>query len=353
MAALRSRSVVLLATDLADGGAQRAMLRAALTLRSAGYVVTIAGLRGGALRTEARGLGFAALALASTRAAWPLAAWRLFRLLRRERPRVLHGFLFHAGIIGRIVAWLAGTPRVLVSVRVLERGRPWHLWIERLAAPLVDRLLCVSPALARALAREAHIPRPMLTVTENGLDPDRFGTHEPGARSLLAIARLERQKGLDVLLEALSAVDGLDLDILGDGPDRLALAERAQVRGLAGRLRFRGWVADVRPYLRTAVALVLPSRWEGQPNAVLEAMAAGCPVVASAVDGVVDLIEQGETGLLVPPGDAAALAAALRAIRDAPESARARAQRARAQVAARHTEAQEAAALLRVYSKIL
>jgi glycosyltransferase involved in cell wall biosynthesis len=134
-------------------------------------------------------------------------------------------------------------------------------------------------------------------------------------RPLLAFAgRLTAQKELGLALEALATVDDVRLAILGDGPERQALERRAHELGLNGRVRFLGGGArdDVLRLFRAADAAILPSAWENFPHTVVEALAVGTPVVATAVGGVPEVVHDGENGLLVPPGDSDALAAAIR-----------------------------------------
>jgi glycosyltransferase involved in cell wall biosynthesis len=139
---------------------------------------------------------------------------------------------------------------------------------------------------------------------------------EPQPLELLFLGRLSPEKGLDVLLEALacasrSAGRPVHLTVLGEGPQRPALERRTLALSLGEAVTFAGFHRDVRPFLERADALVLPSLREGLPRAVLEALSVGCPIVASAVGGIPELVSDGVNGLLVPAGDAAALQAAL------------------------------------------
>jgi glycosyltransferase involved in cell wall biosynthesis len=131
--------------------------------------------------------------------------------------------------------------------------------------------------------------------------------------SLAFAGRLGPQKDLGVALQALAAVPGVTLAVAGDGPDRSALERRVGELGLDGRVRFLGNVPrdDVLRLFRAADASVLSSAWENFPHTVVEALAVGCPVIATAVGGVPEVVKDGENGLLVAPGDAAALAAAI------------------------------------------
>lgn len=166
----------------------------------------------------------------------------------------------------------------------------------------------------------AFMPGLDIPVIPNGVDTTLFHPAgsirtDDGPVRLLAVGRLVAQKGIDVLLDALArpGLGGMELDVVGDGKWRDALERQAAALGLAGRVRMHGWLdrAVLAEIYRSADAFVLPSRDEGMPNVVLEAMASGLPVVASDVAGARDLVVEGQTGFLVPPEDPDALAAAL------------------------------------------
>ena len=228
-------------------------------------------------------------------------------------------------------AWLLGLLCGVPYVVSLRGGdvpgfQPYDLaGYHRVTGPLIRFLwrkaahvVANSRGLAE-LARQSAGETPILMIP-NGVDTERFQpageTAAAGPLHLVFVGRLVRQKGLDVLLEALSRLPAaLDyrLTIVGDGPLRAELADRAAAPGLSGRVAFAGWTArEAMPgLLRRADLFVFPSRDEGMPNAVLEAMASGLPVVATRISGNEELVIDGRTGCLVPPDDAAALAEAL------------------------------------------
>ncbi|BAI76870.1 glycosyltransferase (plasmid) [Azospirillum sp. B510] len=205
-----------------------------------------------------------------------------------------------------------------------------------------------SPGLAE-LAR-AFMPELEVPVIPNGVDSTLFHPASPEAGieagseagaagrpvRLLAVGRLVAQKGIDVLIDALARPElaGVELDVVGDGGWRTALEEQAARLGLAGRVRLHGWLdrAVLAGLYRTVDIFVLPSRDEGMPNVVLEAMASGLPVVASAVAGARDLVVEGETGFLVPPEQPDALAGALLRLTADPMARRALGDRGRRRV---------------------
>ena len=142
------------------------------------------------------------------------------------------------------------------------------------------------------------------------------GVAAPGERRVLALGRLHRNKGFDVLIRAMAAVPEAALTIAGDGPERAALEELARDEGVAGRVEFAGWRQDTGALLAGCDVLVCSSRHEPLGNVVIEAFSAGRPVVAAAVAGPAELIESGRTGVLVPPEDAGRLAGAIRTVLD-------------------------------------
>src|SRR5207249_1605869 len=182
-----------------------------------------------------------------------------------------------------------------------------------------------------------------VALVPNGYDPAEFraGASFPHPRPyVLGLGRLEAQKGFDLLIEALARPEAPPLDLLlaGDGAARAAIEDLARARGLVAQVRLLG--ATDRPttlaLLRGAVAVACPSRFEGLPLVCVEALAAGRPVVAAAVNGIPELIREGETGFLVPPEDPAALAAALARIVAAPDVAARLAARGRVLVEQHH-----------------
>lgn len=160
-----------------------------------------------------------------------------------------------------------------------------------------------------------------------------------GAAKLFALGRLHVNKGFDVLLRALALLPGAHLSLAGEGPERAALEKLAAELGVAGRVAFLGWRQDTGALLNACDIFICPSRHEPLGNVVLEAWSAARPVVAAAAQGPVELIRDGETGLLVPKEDPAALAAAIAGLLDAPARAASLAAAGRAEFARDHAAA--------------
>lgn len=292
----------------------------------------------------------------------------LVRLLRRERPDVFHAHLSSpvACKWGLAAAVAARIPAVLGTVQVgaykpPNRSAYWQL---RALARRVDRYFAVSREIAAELVEELGWPGEKVEVLYNAVDVERTAlAAPPGLRTqlggsetrplVLTPARLNAQKGHDTLLEAIAEVPEALFLLAGDGPERGRLEAFAAELGVSDRVRFLGRREDVPQLLAACDVFVLPSLYEGSSLAVLEAMGAGIPIVSSAIGGTDELIDDGRSGLLVPPGDAAALAAALRRVLADPQLREDFAARARERVDAGLTREQNAERVTGVYRELL
>jgi glycosyltransferase involved in cell wall biosynthesis len=225
---------------------------------------------------------------------------------------IVHTHLVHADVYGAFGA------RRLVSTK--HNDDPFRAgafrFVERALARRAARIIAITESLARFQVERVGLPRDKVEVIHYGLDavPPAWGTNPPDpvpldARVLLAVCRLEPQKGVDVAIRALRDVPGAHLVVLGEGPQRAELERLA--RELDVPVYLPGRVPDVTAWMRRADVLVHPARWEGFGLALLEAMLASRPVVATRVSSIPEIVVDGETGLLVPPDDPAALASAL------------------------------------------
>ena len=195
--------------------------------------------------------------------------------------------------------------RLLVRTRELTRRADAAVAVGEASARRVEDFYALGRGSVRSIPNYVPDPGPPAPRTPAG-----------GPLRLVAVGRLDPVKGHDVLLQALRDVPGATLDVLGEGGGREALEKAVAELGLADRVRLPGWSEDVAGDLPGYDALVLPSRTEGWPLTVVEAMLAGLPVVATPVGSVPEAVQDGRTGLLVPQEDPAALAAALRRLRD-------------------------------------
>lgn len=280
--------------DLSGGGAERLVVDLCRH-RSADIEAQVATVQGsGPLEAPLRELGIAVRV--GGRRPGTLGLRALERLVRVAREvDVVHTHLFAGDTWGRLAGALAGRPRLLTTEHNVNRDETWQRHVKRALAPL-GRVVAVSEAAAaysRAVDRVA-----VHAVIPNGVDLARFGPHRGGDGSrVIFVGRPAPQKGLDVLLAALPG--GMTLTVVGDGaprdPDR--------------RVRWLGRREDVPALLAEHDVLAVPSRWEGFGLVAAEGLAAGIPVLASAVDGLVEVV--GDAGWLLPPGDVPAWRAAL------------------------------------------
>lgn len=292
---------------------------------------------------------------------------QLVRTWREWRPQIVQTSLFHANLLGRLAARRAGVPVICSGLRVAERRNRWHGRLDRLTNFLVDRNVCVSRGVADWAEREVGLPVAKSVVIPNGVEIERF-THAvpadltklgipPGSRVLLGIGRLDPQKGFDDLLTAFSGLatehNTAHLLIAGEGPQRRALEAARDALGLTDRIHLPGRQDDIPGLLGASEIFVLASRWEGMPNVVLEAMAAGKPIVATTVEGIGELLLEGESGLLVPPESPALLQGAIERFLSDSQLARTCRHNAQTTAASRLTESSPAAATAALYRQLL
>ncbi len=261
------------------------------------------------------------------------AAW-----CRRHELSVVHTAGLYANVFGITGAALARVRLRVASRRCLANlaHRPAPRRLERLTYSLAHRVVTNSNAAGRILAREGVAPD-AITMIPNGIDlADRPVCAAAGAPRVIVVANLRWEKGHDVLLDAvphvLASRPDVVFTIVGDGPLRLDIEAEAHRRGLGRSFEVLGSRGDVSDLLRNAGVFVLPSKSDARPNALMEAMAAGLPVVATAVGDVAELVAAGRTGFLVPPGDPNALASAVLSIVANPARACALGAAARAEV---------------------
>jgi glycosyltransferase involved in cell wall biosynthesis len=255
-----------------------------------------------------------------------IAFFRLVALLRRSRPHIVHTHMAKAGLLGRVAARIAGVPVVLHTFHgnVLQGyfgSAPSRmiLLVERALARLSTRVIAISDRQAReieelGLARGERIERvplgldlaPFLSAPSGALRRE-LGL-APDAALVGIVARLVPIKAVDVFLDAAARVAAADARaafvVVGDGELRAELERRARALGLGGRVTFLGWRADLPAIYADLDVLALTSRNEGTPVSVIEGLASGRAVVATAVGGVPDIVIDGRTGSLARPGDA-------------------------------------------------
>ena len=277
------------------------------------------------------------------------------RWCRQHAIALVHTGQLYPNIFGLPAAAVARVPVRISSRRNLSTGQtPGQRAAQRVAQRFAHRIVANSAAAAARLRAEG-VPAHRVALIQNGIDVNGFApvVRDAPRRRVVTIANLRAVKGHDVLIDAVPLVlrhfPDSTFRIVGDGPRLDDLRGRARDRGVDGSVSFAGHRDDVAAQLGASDIFVLPSRSESLPNAVLEAMAAGLPVIASAVGGVTELLDDGRTGLLVPPGDPPALAAGLCRLMAAPAEAQALGDAGRAEVAARYSFPRMVAAFEAVY----
>ena len=345
-------NILYLITDLDIGGAEKALARTVIGLDKRKYNPTVCCLRGhGPVTEEIESAGVKVTQLNMSNKFDLAAVFRLFCLLGEERISIIHSYLYHANILGRIIGRVARVPIIISSERsvilseeivnknTLEMGSRLRRLINGLSMRLSDRVVTVSELVRETLIAASKIDPERLVTIHSGVNWEGYqidvditakkkgvGLETP-ASVIGAIGRLDRVKGVEYLLRAAAKVilktpDAAFL-IVGDGSQREAMEQLARSLGISHRVVFTGQRDDVPELLAVMDVLVLPSLYEGLPNAVLEAMAAGKPVIATRVGGTPEVVEDEVTGLLVPPRDPEALAQAIIALLQDRERAKA------------------------------
>lgn len=319
--------LLYLITDLNVGGVPLHVFRLATSLPNDRFdiqVVSLADVGPVGDRLTAAGIPVHACRARNARD-WR-ALVRLRRLIRDIAPDILHSLLFHANMAARIVAPLAGLSlqRVLCEIQTVELDQHWHLWLDGMTCRWCRFTVGNSPSVVAHLHAAAHIPDSRLRLFTGGVDIDNVASAVPAQRAPLAIpetaplvfwaGRMDPVKGLDDLLDAFAIVRKrfpAFLMLAGSGDYEAAVRQRIAMNQLQDCVKLPGRRDDIASLLATADVFAFPSHTEGMPNALLEAMAAGKAIVTTRVAGCRDLIQNHETGLLVPPRNVKELADAI------------------------------------------
>ncbi len=259
----------------------------------------------------------------------PRALTDLVRIIREERIEVVHVQAFKADTLGRIAGRIAGVPTIIHGRdRIAERNLPM-LILDRLLGPQTKHALAVSETVRQYLHKERYIPMENIDVFYHGVDLSVFAGDRPGdrdrvraeynldERALVAgtTIRLHPSKGHSYLLDGVAEVVGshpeFHLLIANEGPEEPSLRAQIERLGLQDNVTLTGSVNDVRAFLSALDVFVMPSLSEGFPNSMLEAMAMSRPIVATAVDGMGEMLSDGQNALVVPAADGPALGQAL------------------------------------------
>jgi glycosyltransferase involved in cell wall biosynthesis len=323
--------VAFLITELAPGGAEKALVHLVLSLDRERFEPVVYSLSGreidcvNSLAPFLRANGVETVEL-GMRSVWelPSTLWRLRTLLKRQAPILTQSFMFHANLLGRFAARAAGVPIVCSGIRVAEHDSKLRLTLDRLTRRLVDVWVCVGEAAAEFTRTVGRIPTSRVVSIPNGVKtmivdgrvrvmtagfavaslqkegsdsgsldvPPGFGVR----KRLIAVGRLTEQKGFDWLLEnarkwlTKERASDWELWIVGDGKEKERLLSIVAAQGLQKDVFFTGWRADAGDLVDQSEVFLLPSRWEGTPNVLLEAAATGKPALCARVEGVEEIL---------------------------------------------------------------
>lgn len=322
--------VLLLITDLECGGSPQRIVRLAKGLAAQGVDVHVACLAPeGPLGAELRASGIPAHACGAQHARDIGALARLAACVRQTRPDLVHATLFHANVAARLVGGALGIP-VIGSTATIEVERGWHLVVERLTAPLECAHIVNASALAEHVVQSFGIDRGRVFVVPPSLDPIPQPIDRSAARRALRLApdafvvawvgRLDPVKRLELLVQCAerSEAAGWHFVLVGDGPERTNIEREINASSAADRVHLLGWRTDVAAILSAADALLITSRTEGVPNAALEALACGVPVVSVDLPTLRELTDLGAPVLIAPTATPAMLTGELRFLDEHP-----------------------------------
>lgn len=334
----RQLSIVMVTPQLSIGGAEAQVVELAIRLKQRGHGVTVLS-SGGILVSSLTNANIEHVS-APVNSKHPLRVLQTAAILQRKIAKVRGTVILHAhAVIPSIACWLVS--RVRRNTFVFTTGHGWsyeqYPKVARIMAFTSKKVIAVSGKLAEQLVK-AGLPQSLVTVIFNSVDVELFANvpieerariraewHVNPEICLLGIvSRIsEERKGHRIFLEALASLSGFSLPMravfVGDGSLRPELEEVSRRLGIADQVIFSGNRTDIPSVMKALDVIVLPSFWEGLPIAILEAMAAGRPVIATRVGGIPEVVVDGQTGLLIPPGDIEALAKAILILCNNPE----------------------------------
>ncbi|RJQ50856.1 MAG: glycosyltransferase [Actinobacteria bacterium] len=331
---------ILIVTQPTSGGVIQHVLYLADGLAESGWNVTVAGPKKGRLASGIDSERVNYVELPMVRRINPIsdlpAFVKLLWLCGRLKPDVLHLHSSKAGFLGRVAGRLARVPVVVFSPKCWSfqsaTGLKHRLYVslEGFASRFCDKTIAVSQREIDDALRERVLGPDDIVLINNGITPSPGNPLPPHVQAIVdssdeiivSAGRLDEQKGYAYLVDAMAEVmarrPSTTLVVAGEGPYESDLNEKARALGISESVNFVGEIQDVRPLLEQSTLFILSSLWEGLPHAIIEAMAAGLPTVATDVGGSAELIEENRTGVVVPAKDAQALATAILSLLEDP-----------------------------------
>jgi glycosyltransferase involved in cell wall biosynthesis len=256
------------------------------------------------------------------------AIWRLYSTLREIHPTILHTWMYHPVIAGRVFGRMAHVPLIVSSRHNINIGGAFREWINRLTAPLDNHVIAVCELARRLEIERSNVSPEKVTTIYNGININEFLSSVKTSSELrlslglaptdfviISTGRFHLQKDYPTLLRAIESLvsdyPSIKLLLVGDGSLRPSLEGIVRNYGLSAHVVFTGQRDDVPAILRTADLYISSSLWEGTSISILEAMASALPVIATDVGGTPELIQSGVSGILIPPGNPSAIAQAI------------------------------------------
>lgn len=364
-----TKRILHIIATLDRGGAEKQLTLLAGGLDRSQFETHVCALtRGGPLEAELRAAEIPVTVIGKRGKYNPLALWRLYRFIRQLQPDLVQTWMFTANSYGRVAARWAKVGKLVASERCIDRWKHGlHLYLDRWLARRTDRIVVNAPGIRDWYVGHG-LPADKFAVIPNAVAPTKPSTATcdellagfglpADTRFIGCVGRLWPQKRLKDAIwaaELLKAIrDDVHLLIIGEGPQRGALELFIRQTELTDRVHLLGHREDVPRLLSHFDCLWLVSEYEGLPNSIMEAMAAGVPVVATDISGNRDLVVEGQTGYLVPLGDCAAIARATRRILDDAELAMRLGAAARERIAAEFSLEKMLDAYTRLYRELL
>lgn len=322
--------ICYLITGLNTGGAEMMLYRLIEKLDKTKYnVIVVSIIPLGKVADKIKELGINVVSLEMKSKLELSVIFRLVHILKEFKPTILHSYLFHANLLGRIAGKIAGVPIIISSIRNTIFGGQIRELALRYTDFLSDATTIICETAAKRMISRKVVPKEKLHVIYNGIDPKMYENFSEDDRQkmrmefnipdtatlLISVGRLQKQKGYPYLIQSAVELKNRGYNfvwlIAGEGELRFQLEQMVKNYGLEDTIRFLGLREDVPKLMFASDIFVLTSLWEGLPGVVLEAMAVGLPVVATDVGGTPELVEDGTNGFLIPPGNPMKMADAI------------------------------------------